>query len=72
MDRVLGSMLYLLYTTNLSVALGTTTTIYANDTVILVAPNNSIEAFLHLQESLYIQKWLKNGKSNLMEPNQCI
>jgi len=49
-------MLYLLYTTDLSVA-QSITAIYAGDTTILAAHNNPIEASLRLQKSLfYIQR----------------
>jgi len=59
-DSILGSVLYLLYTADLPIALGSTTVIYADNTTILAAYNNHIEASLRLQESLYnIQRWFK-------------
>jgi len=44
-------MLYLLRTTDLPVALDDITVIYADDTTILAAHNNPIEASLRLQKS---------------------
>jgi len=56
-------VLYLLCTTDFSVALGITTATCAGDTAILVAYNDHIEASLRLQESLfYMQKWLKKWR----------
>jgi len=46
-------MLYLLYTADLSVILGSTIATYANGTAILAVHNNYIEASLRLQKSLY-------------------
>jgi len=64
---VLGPVLYLLEIGDLPVALGSITTTYANDTAVLVAHNNRIEASLRL--SLYrmrrrgaSQRWLKKCK----------
>jgi hypothetical protein len=53
------------------VALGSTTTSYAEDTVVLVAHNNHIEeSSLRLQKSFYyIQRWLKNRESKLTGQN---
>jgi len=57
---VLGPVLYLLYIADFRVALDTTTATYADDTAILVAHKNHIEASQRLQKSLFcIQKWLK-------------
>jgi len=57
---VLRPVLYLLYTADLSVALGSITTTYADDSCTFAAHNNHIEAFLRLQKSLYhIQRWFK-------------
>jgi len=45
-------VLYLLYAADFS-ALGSTTATYADDTAVLAAHNNFIEASLRLQENLY-------------------
>jgi len=54
-------MFYLLYIyADLPIILDAAIVTYANDTAILVARNNPIEASLCLRESLfYIQRWLK-------------
>jgi len=55
--RQLGPVLYLLYTADLPIVLGTITATYTDDIAILAAHNNHIEASLRLQESLfYIEK----------------
>jgi len=57
---VLRPMLYLLHPADLPVALDTITATYADDTAILVAHKDHVEASQRLQESLfYIQMWLK-------------
>jgi len=55
--NVLGPMLIpqMLYTADLSVALSTAT--YADDTAIPAAHTNYIEAFQHLQESLFLFRY---------------
>jgi len=59
----LEPVFYLLYTADLSVGLDSTTTTYAEDTAILVAHNNHLEASLRLQENLHhIQRWLKRRR----------
>jgi len=56
-------MLYLLYTADLPVALGSTIAIYMDDTTIFMAHNNYIETSQRLPESFsYIQRWLKNWR----------
>jgi len=58
-----SSVLYLLYTADLPVALDTITATYANDIAILAAHKDHIEASERLQESLfYLQMWLKKWK----------
>jgi hypothetical protein len=42
---------YLLYIADFSVALGSTTAIYMDDTAVLIAHNNHLEASLRLQKS---------------------
>jgi len=60
---VLGSVLYLLYTADLPVALDTITATYTDDTAVLAADKDHIEASQRLQESLfYIQIWLKKWR----------
>jgi len=50
-------VLYLLYAEDFPVALGITIATYADDTAILAARNNHMEASLRLQKSLfYIKK----------------
>jgi len=49
-------MLYLLYIADFPVALDTTTATYVDDTAILAAHNNHIEAYLHLQKKPHTQK----------------
>jgi len=62
-DSVLGPVLYLLYIADLPVALGFTTATYADDSVVVAAHNNHIEASSRLQESLrHIQRWFKKWK----------
>jgi len=56
-------MLHPRYTADLPVALGSTTASYTDDTAILVARNDHIEASLRLRESFsHIQKWLKKWR----------
>jgi len=59
---VLEPVLYLLYTADLRVTLGSTTT-YADNTAVLAAHNNHIEASSRLQESLHhIQRWFRKWR----------
>jgi len=59
---VLRLMFYLLYTTDLPVALGSRTATYA-DTAILAAHNSHIEVSSRLQESLHhIQRWFQKWR----------
>jgi len=56
-------VLYLLYIADLPIALDTITATYADDTAILAAHKNHIEASQRLQESFfYIQIWLKKWR----------
>jgi len=58
---VLGPVLYLLYITDLPITLGSTT--YVEDTAVLAAYNNHIEASSKLQENLYqIQRWFEKWR----------
>jgi len=60
-DSVLGPVLYLLYTADLPVALGSTTATYADDTTLV--HNNHVEASSRLQESLHhIQRFFKKWR----------
>jgi len=60
---VLGSVLYLLYTTDLPVALDFIIATYVDDTTVLAAHNNYIEVSSRLQESLHhIQRWFKKWR----------
>jgi len=62
-DRILEPVLYLLYTADLRIALGSITATYADDTAVLAAHNNHMKASLGLQESLYhIQRWFKKWR----------
>jgi len=58
--NILGPVLYLIYIADLPVALGSTTTTYANDTTVLAVHNSYIEVSSRLLESLHhIQRWFK-------------
>jgi len=60
---VLRLVLYLLYTADLPVAPDTITATYADDTAILTAHKDHIEASQRLQKSLFhIQIWLKKWR----------
>jgi len=60
---VLGPVLYLLYTADLPVAPDTITATYADDTAILTAHKDLVEASQRLQKSLFhIQIWLKKWR----------
>jgi len=60
---VLGPVLYLLYTADLSLALDTIRATYVDDTAILAAHKDHIDASQRLQESLFhIQIWLKKWR----------
>jgi len=67
-----GSILEpMLYIADFPIALGSTTVTHTDDTAVLAAHNNHIEAFL-LQDyrKVSIRHGLKNGKSKLTEQNQ--
>jgi len=69
---VLEPVLYLLYTADLPIALDTITATYVDDTAILMAHKDYIEASQRLQKSLFhIQIWLKNGELESMGQNLC-
>jgi len=58
---MLGPVLYLLYTADLPVAQDTIT--YADDTIILTAHKDHVEASQRLQKSLFhMQIWLKKWR----------
>jgi len=60
---VLGPMLYLLYTADLSLAQDTITATYTDNTATLTARKDHVEASQRLQESLFhIQIWLKKWR----------
>jgi len=60
---MLGLMLYLLYTAELPVVQDTIIATYANNTVILMAHKDYVEASQRLQKSLFhIQIWLKKWR----------
>jgi hypothetical protein len=60
---VLGSILYLLYASDLPTLTGSTTTTFANDTAILAMDNNPAIAWQKLQTNLDgIQTWLKKWR----------
>jgi len=59
---VLGPVLYLLYTADLPVAPGIITATYADDTVILTAHKDHVEASQPQKSLFHIQIWLKKWK----------
>jgi len=60
---VLGPVLYLLYTADLPIAPDIITATYADDTAILTAHKDHVEASQRLQKSLlHIQIWLKKWR----------
>jgi len=68
---VLGSVLYLLYTADLPVALDIITATYADDTAILTAHKDHVEASQRLQKSLFhIQIWLKKWRIRVNGANR--
>jgi len=67
---VLTPVLYLLYIADLPVAQDTITATYTDDTPILTAHKDHVEALKRLQGSLFrIQIWLKNGESESLGQN---
>jgi len=75
-DSVLGSVLYLFYTIDLPVALGSTTATYADNIAKLAAHNSHIEvssrlgSLPHRKVSITFRNSLKNGESRPTEENQ--
>jgi hypothetical protein len=62
-DSVLGSLLYLLYTADLTTSPESTTATFADDTAVVAMDSDRAIASLKLQINLLaIQSWFKNGE----------
>ena len=73
LGSVLGPVLYLLYTSDLPKLENSIVATFAGDTAILAVGSNNKESTGNLQTAInQIQKWTKNGTSNLMNLSRFI